>query len=482
MAASSVSTGAETLRPTNIDIPTTSSTMAGDEGPTSPRSWRHRTVTYQPPSRIQTTGSLDAEDYFIGPRDMAKHSKWPFFLRMHGSVLPKMIIPLLVVTLWSTAITIISVKVWPLNVSNLLLTVLGFVVGLAISFRTSSAYERYTEGRKYWSQLQLVSQNLARTIWIHTDEREGELGKEDLLAKLTALNLLNAFACAVKHRLRFEPGIDYPDLKERIEYLDTFAKAAEIDIPKAREYSKLKSTGESLGVTFAESNPRKRIKRSKKPLGNLPLEILNHFSAYVHSVINNETLKIGLYQNQAITGVVALNECLVGLDRVLNTPLPIAYSIAISQITWVYVMVLPFQLFASLKWITIPGTIFAAYIILGLSAIGREIENPFGHDVNDLPLEAFCEELEMDIDCITAQPAPTTSEFMRREGNMPIWPLSYKSFNGWAGRSKQDIRDALLTKTKADMVVRKSFAVARSESNIDEKATNQVQQQHQQDA
>ncbi|KAF2999760.1 hypothetical protein E8E13_005130 [Curvularia kusanoi] len=477
MAASSVSTGAETLRPTNIEIP--ANAKAADDGPASPRSWRHRTVTYQPPSRVQTTGSLDAEDYFVGPRDMAKHSKWPFFMRMHGSVLPKMIIPLLVVTAWSTAITCISKWVHPLNVSNLLLTVLGFVVGLAISFRTSSAYERYMEGRKYWSQLQLVSQNLARTIWIHTDEREGELGKEDLLAKLTALNLLNAYACAIKHRLRFEPGIDYPDLKERIEYLDTFAKAAEIDIPKAREYSKLKSTGEFLGVTFAESNPRKRIKRSKKPLGNLPLEILNHFSAYVHSIINNETLKIGLYQNQAITGVVALNECLVGLDRVLNTPLPIAYSIAISQITWVYVMVLPFQLYASLEWITIPGTIFAAYIILGLSAIGREIENPFGHDVNDLPLEAFCEELEMDIDCVTAQPAPVTAEFMRREGNMPIWPLSYKSFNGWTERSKQDVRDALLTKTKADMAIRKSFAVARTESNVDEKATHQVQQQHQ---
>lgn len=142
-------------------------------------------------------------------------------------------------------------------------------------------------------------------------------------------------------------------------------------------------------------------------------------------------------------------------------------------------MVLPFQLFASLEWITIPGTIFAAYIILGLSAIGREVENPFGHDVNDLPLEAFCEELEMDIDCITAQPAPVTAEFMTREGNMPIWPLSYKSFNGWAARSKQDVRDALLTKTKADMLVRKSFAVARADDNDDEKTSQQVQQHHQ---
>ena len=105
----------------------------------------------------------------------------------------------------------------------------------------------------------------------------------------------------MKHRLRFEPGIDYPDLRERVEFLDTFAKAADPDIPRAGPKTKSKAVGEFLGVTFAESNPRKRIKRSKKPLGNLSLEILNHLSCYVHSVIDNETLKIGLYQNQAST-------------------------------------------------------------------------------------------------------------------------------------------------------------------------------------
>lgn len=105
-------------------------------------------------------------------------------MRMHGSVFPKMILPLTVVAIWSTLITCISEFIYPLAVSTLLLTVLGFVVGLAISFRTSTAYERYTEGRKYWSQLILVSQNMARTIWIHASEREGELGKEDLLNKL----------------------------------------------------------------------------------------------------------------------------------------------------------------------------------------------------------------------------------------------------------------------------------------------------------
>ena len=104
-----------------------------------------------------------------------------------------------------------------------------------------------------------------------------------------------------------------------------------------------------------------------------------------------------------------LNEVLIGVERVLQTPLPIAYSIAISQITWVYVMMLPFQLWDDLQWVTIPGCIFGAYIILGIAAIGREIENPFGHDVNDLPLEDYCNEVANDIDIITSSPPPRPS-------------------------------------------------------------------------
>jgi len=53
----------------------------------------------------------------------------------------------------------------------------------------------------------------------------------------------------------------------------------------------------------------------------------------------------------------SLNEVLTGTERVLDTPLPMAYTIATAQISWIYVMVLPFQLFPSLKWVTIPASI-----------------------------------------------------------------------------------------------------------------------------
>lgn len=81
-------------------INTSMARLAKEESPLSPR-----IATPNPFSRKNT--SLDLDDYFRGPRDIAKHSKWPMFMRMHGSILPKMILPLLAVGVWSTTITLI---------------------------------------------------------------------------------------------------------------------------------------------------------------------------------------------------------------------------------------------------------------------------------------------------------------------------------------------------------------------------------------
>ena len=74
-----------------------------------------------------------------------------------------------------------------------------------------------------------------------------------------------------------------------------------------------------------------------------------------------------IHQTWSMNNIGSLADVLTGTERVLNTPLPIAYTISISQITWAYVLVLPFQLYKYLDWVTIPGTMLAAYIILGLS-------------------------------------------------------------------------------------------------------------------
>ncbi|KAK7992574.1 hypothetical protein PG988_001368, partial [Apiospora saccharicola] len=412
-----------------------------DEYPLSPR-----VHTPNPFSRKNT--SMDIDDYFSGPRDLQKHSKWPLFLQMHGSILPKMVVPLLWVAAWSTIITWLSLSdTLPgvnLSISSILLTVTGFVVGLGLSFRNSTAYERYAEGRRYWSQLTLTCQSLARVYWVNTKERE-QCTKEDLLAKITALNLLTAFAVALKHKLRFEPYTYYEDIEELVAHLETYARSATQDdeVFKPKKPNVFKAVGEHLGISFAASNPRKVIKKAQSPLGNLPLEILTYLAAYTDDIVGNGQLPIPMTQTMAYNGMQALNDVMTGTERVLTTPLPLAYTISISQITWAYVMLLPFQLLKDLRWVTIPAAVAASYIILGLLFIGREIENPFGNDVNDLPLELYCQQIVQDLETVSARPRPRQNEWVQNSRNKLLYPHSESGYRVWAGRSEAAIRQAL---------------------------------------
>jgi len=70
---------------------------------------------------------------------------------------------------------------FPVQVSSVLLTITGFVVGLGLSFRGSTAYERYSEGRKYWAQVMLASQNLGRVFWVHAKEKDVSKQKHHVL-------------------------------------------------------------------------------------------------------------------------------------------------------------------------------------------------------------------------------------------------------------------------------------------------------------
>ncbi|KAG5988644.1 hypothetical protein E4U43_004684 [Claviceps pusilla] len=400
----------------------------------------------------QRRAELEIDDYFTGPRDIAKHSKWPLFLQMHGSILPKMILPLIFVGLWSTAITAVNTLVGTksLAVDSVLLTVLGFVVGLGLSFRNSTAYERYAEGRKYWAMLVLASQTLGRIFWIHGLDRPDVDPRDSILRKLTSMNLLVAYAVSLKHALRFEPYTAYPDLQNLVGHLNTFAKEAtqtdtssSVGVPKKNFF---KGVGEYLGVSFAASNPRKTLKKASRPLGNLPLEILNHLAVTIDHMVHHDQLKVSMQQTLAYNNLTLLNDVMTGCERVLNTPLPIAYTISISQITWVYVVLLPFQLVGKLGWISIPATIAAAYIILGLLFIGREIENPFGQDVNDLPLDAYCEQIAEELDIIASYDMQNPYGFFNSSSNMPLYPVSTASAGTWMQRSEEKLREAIRTK------------------------------------
>ncbi|KAH7080872.1 Bestrophin, RFP-TM, chloride channel-domain-containing protein [Paraphoma chrysanthemicola] len=331
--------------------------------------------------------------------------------------------------------------VTPVNVHPIVTTVLGILVGFSLNLRSSTAYERYMEGRKVWSKLTGHAAAFSRTIWTHTIEREGEQGKEDLLAKISFLNLIIAFAVALKHKVRFEPYIQYEDLQDLVGHLDTFARDAGQPTVRPEVPDAWKHMRNILRV--AEPNPRMELKRAKRPLGNLPLEILGYMDSYIQTITANDTLRPAGVIPGVMSELECFNDILVTADRILNTPLPIAYTIAISQITWIYVITLPFQLVHLMGWMTVPATMIAAYITLGFAAIGNEIENPFGHEVNDLPLELYCAQIASDVAIIASRPAARLDEYAFHADNKPLYPVSSTGAEFWPDTSVQDIRNAL---------------------------------------
>ncbi|KAK6341061.1 hypothetical protein TWF696_009370 [Orbilia brochopaga] len=395
--------------------------------------------------------SSDLDSYFTGPIDATKSSKLPYFMRLRGSVLPGLILPMGFITVWTVWITCVHQLVRPLNIDSLLLTVLGFLVGLALSFRSSTAYERYNDGRKCWSALTLNVRNMARLIWIHIREREGPDGEDDLLTKLTAINLLLAFCVSLKHKLRHQPEYDYKDLQGLVANLQTFAKKAhdDGDIPPRKALTTPQRISSYLGITFLEKNPVRRYKVYKKAgkhHGNMPLEIMTYLSSYLEMTVQGGQIPVPAYQSMAMGYLGGMMDSLTNCERISQTPLPIAYNIVISQITWLYVLFLPFQLVSKLNWIAIPGTLIAAYIILGFAAIGREIEDPFGDDVNDLNLDRYCDSVALELDMILSAPPPKRADFIVRDDNYVMFPNMNEGYNAWKAKGANKIREELQKK------------------------------------
>jgi putative membrane protein len=92
---------------------------------------------------------------------------------------------------------------------------------------------------------------------------------------------------------------------------------------------------------------------------------------------------------------------------------------------------------------TIPITLFTAYIILAILGIGNEIENPFGTEVNDLPMEMYCTQITSEVNLIASTSASKLVEQFRDRSTKPLFPISTATADFWEGCSQGEIREAL---------------------------------------
>ncbi|KAI0916210.1 hypothetical protein AcV5_003211 [Taiwanofungus camphoratus] len=411
-----------------------------------------------------------------------------------------------------------------INVILIITHSIGTVLGFVVSYRTTSSFERYNEGRRLWSQIVLASRNFARTIWFHVPEANPAAGDDKstaeqrkqrtLIEKKTVINLVEAFAVAVKHYLRGEEGVYYVDLYHLVKFLPSYALPP--GIPSAIDLSEMSSpvtqdsengrlsdvtslrsptspsqndpASAATGIyartsqlplpvtsprkaTFANGLPRpsdgksergeknsttvivdesfllparnppkyhffdlfpfsllvhlltkrgKDVKgktaarmrarlRSKTITHNLPLEISFYLSSYVAALQQRKLLDPPTATN-LLNSLGQLVDALTGLERILTTPIPFSYRVHLWTVTVLYNLLLPFQIWLYLKWLTIPATSLLSFIFFGFLVAGEEIENPFGYDKNDLNMDHFTHNIiRNELRALTALPVPDPS-------------------------------------------------------------------------
>ncbi|WP_193198083.1 bestrophin family protein [Nostoc sp. MG11] len=232
----------------------------------------------------------------------------------------------------------------------------SIVLGLLLVFRTNTAYERFWEGRKCWGSIVNNVRNLARQIWVSVDE----ISPDDRKNKITALNLLVAFAVTTKLHLR----------------------------------------GETVTSELEELMPSSMYVKLKI-MNNPPIEVAFWIGDFLQQQYKRNCLNS--YQLTSMQELLNnLVDNLGACERILKTPMPLAYAIHLKQLLILYCFLLPFQIVNSLGWWTAIISALVGFTVFGIEAIGLEIENPFGYDANDLPLDAICNTMKRNIDDLTS--------------------------------------------------------------------------------
>jgi putative membrane protein len=215
-------------------------------------------------------------------------------------------------------------------------SILGVILGLFLVLRTNTAYDRWWEGRKLWGQLVNDSRQLA--IKIHAF-----LPKE-----------------AVEHREFFRRMIPNESFSMK-EHLRDSILVGEMDL-------------------IDEATKQRVIKCKHRPNMINKLIYERVMLCREEGLINDHQLFILDKEIKGFTDIIG------ACERIKSTPIPYSYSMFIKKFLFIYSLTLPVSFMWELHYWTVPIVMLAFYFLVSVELIAEEIEDPFGNDINDLPL------------------------------------------------------------------------------------------------
>ncbi|BBD00821.1 MULTISPECIES: bestrophin family protein [Sphingobium] len=262
---------------------------------------------------------------------------------LRGSVLPRIKGRLALITVLSVA-AVMTARLHPgifSQISAIPFTLMGIALSVFMSFRNNACYDRWWEGRKLWGSLIIACRSLARRTTI--------LEMADRRLVLTGLC---GFTAGLAARLR---GAD-----ERA----AIARHA--------------GEGPWLGAV----NPADAL--------------LQHLGR--HCLLLMQDGRIGAIHHSLLEEQLhLLAQVQAGCERIQLTPLPFSYSLLLHRTATIFCLTLPFALAGALGWWTLLPAVLVSYTFFGLDALGDQLEDPFGLEPNDLPIDAMTRTVEREM-------------------------------------------------------------------------------------
>jgi putative membrane protein len=227
----------------------------------------------------------------------------------------------------------------------------SFILGVLLVFRTNSAYDRWWEARKLWGQLT----NETRNICIKVDA----LSRSDSTILLQFARLLIAFPYALKDHLRSGCRLT--------------------QVP---------------GFQSANKNPR-----------HVPFYIADQI--YKHALDLQRSREINSIELLQLNNhIQTLMDICGSCERIRNSPVAISYRQILRHGIALNIFGLPWYLAPDFHIWTVPIVMTAAYFMIGLELIAEDIEEPFGHGDDNLPLENYCKTIEESVIDMVQQHEP----------------------------------------------------------------------------
>ncbi|TKA54360.1 hypothetical protein B0A53_03455 [Rhodotorula sp. CCFEE 5036] len=301
-----------------------------------------------------------------------------------------------------------------------LVGILSMVTGLLVSFRASSSYERWYEGRKTWQGIQSTTRNLIRTLVFTLPPPSNSPHDAQRTAAIKELcSLVCAFPFSVMYRLRDQPGIEHAELRNLLPV--TLVESYRSTPLQARERPAAATEKRGSFVVEHSSAPEEdraiaglnappsaeRFFPHALPTGepsNLPLSLIRAMQAYLavwhetklpsrDSPSEKTSVLDGVTFAACNNALKEFTDSLTALERIRDTPIPLILQIHLQLLLLVYVGAVPLQLVRTIGIWCIPATAISAAVFFGIDRAAEELSDPFGVEPNDLPVARFCADL-----------------------------------------------------------------------------------------